>query len=119
MPRGDNTGPDGEGPRTGRGLGYCSGYDAPGYYHGRGYGRGMGFGRGMGRGYGRGMGYGRYGGGPRGIAVVDRDYPPENNYPAPDSRDERSYLEDVIGSLEREIDAVKKRLSDLGSKKSD
>ncbi|MCF7946089.1 MAG: DUF5320 domain-containing protein, partial [Spirochaetia bacterium] len=27
MPRGDRTGPDGMGPRTGRALGYCSGYD--------------------------------------------------------------------------------------------
>ena len=31
MPRGDGTGPDGKGPRTGRGLGYCSGSGAPGY----------------------------------------------------------------------------------------
>ncbi len=31
MPGGDRTGPAGEGPRTGRGAGYCSGYDGPGY----------------------------------------------------------------------------------------
>jgi len=31
MPLGDGTGPDGLGPRTGRGLGYCSGYGRPGY----------------------------------------------------------------------------------------
>ncbi|HHY81012.1 MAG TPA: DUF5320 domain-containing protein, partial [Thermoanaerobacter sp.] len=30
MPRGDGTGPMGLGPRTGRGLGYCSGYNVPG-----------------------------------------------------------------------------------------
>jgi hypothetical protein len=28
---------------TGRGLGYCSGYDAPGFTFGRGFGRGRGF----------------------------------------------------------------------------
>lgn len=31
MPRGDKTGPNGEGPKTGRGLGYCAGSDTPGY----------------------------------------------------------------------------------------
>ena len=31
MPRGDRTGPTGRGPRTGRGLGYCTGNDSPGY----------------------------------------------------------------------------------------
>ena len=31
MPRGDGTGPAGRGPKTGRGLGYCAGYDSPGY----------------------------------------------------------------------------------------
>jgi len=31
MPQGDRTGPAGEGPRTGRGTGYCSGSDKPGF----------------------------------------------------------------------------------------
>ena len=31
MPRGDETGPMGYGPRTGRGMGYCVGYPAPGF----------------------------------------------------------------------------------------
>jgi hypothetical protein len=31
MPGGDRTGPLGVGPRTGRGLGYCCGYDRPGF----------------------------------------------------------------------------------------
>jgi len=31
MPGGDRTGPLGAGPRTGRGMGYCSGYTLPGY----------------------------------------------------------------------------------------
>jgi hypothetical protein len=31
MPGGDRTGPQGEGSRTGRGLGYCADYDQPGY----------------------------------------------------------------------------------------
>ncbi len=31
MPGGDRTGPRGEGPRTGRRAGFCSGYKIPGY----------------------------------------------------------------------------------------
>jgi len=31
MPRGDRTGPCGTGPMTGRGAGYCAGYDLPGF----------------------------------------------------------------------------------------
>jgi hypothetical protein len=31
MPRGDGTGPMGLGPMSGRGMGYCAGYPAPGY----------------------------------------------------------------------------------------
>ncbi len=66
MPGFDGTGPLGQGPMTGRGMGYCGGhrptgvypeavvaYQAP-YYWGRGI-RGR-FGRGFGRGLGRGMG---------------------------------------------------------------
>ena len=34
MPRGDRTGPWGEGPLTGGGFGYCSGYPDPGYVRG-------------------------------------------------------------------------------------
>jgi hypothetical protein len=47
MPRGDGTGPAGQGAMTGRRAGYCAGYDmpgfanaAPGYGYGRGYGGG-------------------------------------------------------------------------------
>ncbi|NLI78764.1 MAG: DUF5320 domain-containing protein [Candidatus Riflebacteria bacterium] len=56
MPRGDGTGPQGQGPRTGRGMGFCNGFDAPGFATGGG--RGQGIGRRMGgrgpRGWGRG-----------------------------------------------------------------
>ncbi|GAH15858.1 unnamed protein product, partial [marine sediment metagenome] len=61
MPGGDGTGPGGLGPMTGRALGYCAGYSAPGFSIGPGMGMasGRGFGRGRGYwGYGRGMGRG-------------------------------------------------------------
>jgi hypothetical protein len=48
MPAGDGTGPEGQGPMTGRARGYCVGYDAPGYAMPM-PGRGVGFGGGRGR----------------------------------------------------------------------
>lgn len=64
MPRRDGTGPMGMGAMTGRGLGACSGVNAPVYggWRGRGCGRGFGCGsgRGQGMGFGRGFGLGRY-----------------------------------------------------------
>jgi len=73
MPRFDGTGPMGQGPLTGRGLGNCvpqpntsqrfpvlSGLGQRlGLGLGRGAGRGAGLGRGLGRGRGRGAGRGR------------------------------------------------------------
>lgn len=61
----DKTGPEGNGPQTGRGLGGCKPtqgqqqgqhfpYNGP---YGQGFGRGKGMGRG--RGFGRGQGFGR------------------------------------------------------------
>jgi len=47
-------GPSGWGPMTGRRLGYCAGFNAPGFM-----GRGLGLGRGRGFGFGRGLRYGR------------------------------------------------------------
>lgn len=61
MPQGDRTGHMGQGAMTGRSLGFCSGYDSPGYTKGFGGGldKGFGFGRGMGgRGRGRARGHG-------------------------------------------------------------
>ncbi len=51
MPGGDRTGPRGEGPMTGRGMGYCAEGSATPM-------RGA-FGMGQGRGFGRGRGFAR------------------------------------------------------------
>lgn len=58
MPRGDKTGPMGQGMMSGRKMGPCAGYNTPGFMGGRGFGNG--FGRGGGRGCrwnGAGFGY--------------------------------------------------------------
>ena len=51
MPFGDKTGPLGQGPMTGRRLGYCTGNATPGRFSGA-QGMGMGMRRGGGRGWG-------------------------------------------------------------------
>ncbi len=67
MPRGDGTGPMGQGPLTGRKMGQCGGGQGMGMGQGRGLGRGMGrgagqgFGQGAGRGAGQGLGQGNRG----------------------------------------------------------
>lgn len=50
MPGGDGTGPQGRGPKTGRGLGFCTGNKSAGYNNPQGRPRD---GRGLGRGWRR------------------------------------------------------------------
>jgi len=59
MPRGDRTGPNGEGPMSGRGAGLCGGNSSGGYTSsGNGAGMGRGAGRGTNSTAGRGRGAG-------------------------------------------------------------
>jgi len=125
MPWGDRTGPWGYGPRTGRGMGFCSGYSAPGYMNpcnpgggrwggmGRGWGRGRGFGRGRGMGLGRGwaqMNPHVYPVGPvRPISAMEPGV-----YGAYGSKEgEMAYLEDMKKSIEEELEGIKQRLKEL------
>ena len=83
MPRGDGKGPEGLGPMTGRGLGYCAGFDSPGFTKGIGRGLGRGLARGRGRGIGRGLGRGFRGGRGRRRAFappIERPAPPIVTY---------------------------------------
>ena len=117
MPRGDRSGPNGFGPRTGRGLGYCSDYSTPGYLtnDGIGWGRGYGGGRRGGRGYGRGRGFG----------FGWNAYSPVNYapiYPTPVSYDEETYtknLENQVKYLEDSLNELKERLETHKAKKSE
>jgi hypothetical protein len=64
MPGGDRTGPQGEGPKTGRGLGYCNDNNQSGdsaSQRARGFGRRGGRGRSLRRARGAGRGSGRAG----------------------------------------------------------
>lgn len=105
MPRGDGSGRNGAGPMTGRGLGYCAGYDVPGYLQG-GYGMGQRRLFGRGRGFGLGLGYGR--------GFQNRrfyDAPPL--YSRYDDLDEKEALTAHAKAMERELKAIQQRLNDL------
>lgn len=99
MPGGDRTGPLGGGTRTGRGLGYCSGYEQAGYTVPQpAQGLGLGFrwgGRGCGRGYGR---------------VYNRGYHFRANF-----RPEQSNvtIPTPSASQEQEIDSLKAQAQEL------
>ncbi len=117
MPRGDRTGPAGMGPMTGRGAGYCAGFDRPGYanpavggFGGRGFWGGGGGGRGWRNMY--------YATGLPGWARAG--YPPVAplgyGYPAPAPIDEAEALKAQADALANQLEAIKARLADLEEK---
>jgi len=124
MPRGNGTGPTGMGPMTGRGAGFCAGYDVPGYANPAASFRG-----GMGR-------AGAWGGGGRGFrnqyyatgltgwqrggrvpaAVPPQGYPV---YPAyqPTPEQELSALRNQAKMMEEDLARAKEMISELESQK--
>ena len=106
MPRGDKTGPAGMGPMTGRAVGFCAGYQVPGYMNpvgGSGYG---GIGRG-GRPWGGGRG--RCFGGGRGWMF---------GAPLPANvtvEQELASLKNQAALMEEQINATKSRIEELES----
>ena len=112
MPGGDRTGPMGQGPVTGRGLGFCTGYESAGFTKGAGYGSGRRFGMGRGMRYGRGGGgrgsgrMGAYGFSPRGMPC----YP---QAPSMTKEDEIRLLKSQAEEHGRSQRDIEKRLKEL------
>lgn len=104
MPQGNQTGPMGQGSRTGRQLGVCSGYDSPGYA--KGFGSGMRKGSGKEMGFGRGLGNGRG----RGFRNAIRSF---SQMPSLSKQDELTTLKSEADALRRSQDAVQKKISEL------
>jgi len=102
MPRGDKTGPQGQGAMTGRGAGFCNGNKTAGFENekftrrGQGMGRRQGYGNGMGRGNRGGFGFGR-GMGYRNQEAISTEA--ENT----DLENRISNLEDLIKNLSSEV----------------
>jgi hypothetical protein len=107
MPQGDRTGPMGQGPRSGRALGFCSGNDSPGNQ--KGFGGGMGRTSGKGKGMGRGRGFGRG----RNF-VNDADTPQMKSV---SKEDEIKLLKSQAESLEQSIKNIERRLNELWKEK--
>jgi hypothetical protein len=113
MPAGDKTGPTGQGSRTGRALGYCTGNNMPGYanessnLYGRGLGRGMGRGRGSGFSF-----FGRRFAGRRAY----RRYADEDNNSGNSREDEIRYLREKADELKQSQKEIDERLNQLGKK---
>jgi len=113
MPHGDRTGPMGQGSKTGRAMGYCSGSDSPGYTAGgqagtgRMFSRGAG-GRSMGRGTGRGFRCRNNSGLERGRGFFSRNEHPGYYYPETSQSSTESnieFFENRIRALKQEFEA--------------
>jgi hypothetical protein len=109
MPGGDKTGPLGMGPISGRGAGYCTGNDVPGFAN-----MGGGFGRRMG---GRGWRHRFYATGIPGWARGGYGYDFESfrlqRDPRIASRDELNRLRDQANQCESTLKAVNARIEEL------
>ena len=113
MPGGDRTGPNGYGPMTGRRMGYCSGYQGPGYWQpGPGFGRGVGRGLGLGRARGW-RHFGRFGGYPMPYA------PPYAYYEGAQVEPERDidHLKEESHFLKEELNRIEQKISELEGEK--
>ena len=89
MPRGDGTGPAGQGSMSGRGMGFCAGFGSPGFVNG-------GFGRGMGRGF----------------ALRARNIPIQQPAVITEEQ-EKQFLEQELSALKEEIKGIEERLKEI------
>lgn len=104
MPRRDGTGPNGQGSFTGKGFGKCLAYGIPavaGAIAVFGFGRGRGFGGGFARGLGRGLG--------------QRFFNLRNEKEAA-SPEEIAVLKDKAATLEKDLNNLRKHISESESK---
>jgi len=109
MPRGDGTGPNGQGSMTGRGLGYCAGFNAPGFMN-------PGFGRGMGRGFGRGRGFAFRARAMPVQSIAQPQVIPVQQIAQPQvitEAQEKQFLEQELDALKQEAVEIEKRLKEL------
>jgi hypothetical protein len=125
MPRGDQTGPAGMGPMTGRAAGYCAGYSTPGFANPA-FGAGMGFGWGRGRGFGwgRGGGFGRGRGMRWGAPYAGYGYGAPYPYAttpyaaAPTPQQELSALKSEAKFFENSLNEIQQRIAELKAEKA-
>jgi len=105
MPRGDQTGPEGYGPMSGRDAGFCAGYDMPGYIDPMGYRMGMRRAWRNRRWHGMGYGFGRHGS--MRYAAFEVPYPPE---------EKEEMLKNREVWLQEQLDEVRTELKGMAKK---
>ena len=103
MPRGNRMGPMGQGPMTGRGAGFCAGYDGPGYANNAGTGCGGRYGAGYRHGNGRGFGFQQRLRGAMPTALT--------------AESEKAFLQNRVEILARELEDANNRLAELNATK--
>jgi len=103
MPGGDQTGPMGQGPTTGRGMGYCSGSQQPGFMSSGGS-KGMRRRGGGGRGFGGGRG--------RCLQGQDNQYAPTVR-PTLEKSDETSSASMAASIHDRDVAELKEKNSQM------
>jgi len=94
MPRGDGTGPAGQGAMTGRRMGFCAGFNTPGFMNG-------GFGRGMGR--GRGFAWRA-----RAMQIMPIQQPAVIT-----EKQEKQFLEQELTALKEEMKEIEERIKEI------
>mgnify|MGYP000607279975 CR=1 FL=1 len=97
MPKGDRTGPTGQGPMTGRGMGYCASFSVPGFMN-------PGFGKGLGRGLGRGFAWR--------VRTIQAT-PIQQFQPLITKKEEKQHLKKELDALRKEMKKIKRRLKEL------
>ncbi len=117
MPHGDRTGPRGQGPITGRGVGFCNRYDMAGYAN-RGVVNLAGGSRYMSNRGGRGHRHWYYATGLRGWMRGERRFPLSHRgastvQPAISRREELEMLRDEAGYFNQALEGIKERISRL------
>ena len=120
MPFGDGTGPLGQGPMTGRGAGFCRGYNRPGYANPI-LRRKVGFAQGW---FGRGRGWRNWyrATGLPGWQRAKMGYPAWGGWGyyfsvQPTVKEEREILTEELKTLQEEMKALEDRLEELKKKK--
>jgi len=104
MPGGDQTGPRGEGPITGRGMGFCSGSQNQGNYS-----HSILFGRGLARGFRRGARQGMRG------YFQRRNFSPVQNDQL-NSLSEETIIENEIRTMKEKLEILENQLNKIKSK---
>ncbi len=110
MPKGNRMGPEGNGPGTGRGSGFCGGGVVPGYMNSRGSGwSGRSGGEGMGRGHNRpGPGFAHKHHAGYGIGAGMK-----NGFRGNPGKSEKELIDGEVAFLEEQLKTLESRLEKL------